>query len=81
MKRKTVSHLPMFPCRLDVIRLDESDETQNVHVLLPTSSPDDILRNILCGQRLEPLIDLLRGLFVPPESGDREGYTRRSGPS
>lgn len=43
-------------------------------MILPTSGPDDIFGHVLGCQRLEPLVDLFRGLFVPPETGDREGY-------
>jgi hypothetical protein len=52
-----------------------SDDSGNgdSHMVLPTSGPDDVLGHVLGCQRLEPFVDLFRGLFVPPETGDGEG--------
>jgi hypothetical protein len=48
-------------------------ENGDSHVVLPTSGPDDVLGHVLGCQRLEPFVDLFRGLFVTPETGDGEG--------
>jgi hypothetical protein len=42
-------------------------------MVFPTSGPDDVLGHVLGCQRLEPFVDLFRGLFVTPETGDGEG--------